>query len=111
MQEEKEKNEADLAKLNKDIVDQSWKKDQEKRRLDDKTLLKRQQAETRALFTQNTQVNIDISIAESRIKDLEGQRDVANSQILEILTEKRKVDKELMVMEHKLQGKGVTEAD
>lgn len=51
MQEEKEKNEADLAKLNKDIVDQSWKKDQEKRRLDDKTLLKRQQAETRALFT------------------------------------------------------------
>lgn len=111
MQEEKEKNEADLAKLNKDIVDQSWKKDQEKRRLDDKTLLKRQQAETRALFTQNTQVNIDISIAESRIKDLEGQRDVANSQILEILTEKRKVDKELMEMEHKLQGKGVTEAD
>lgn len=63
------------------------------------------------MFTENTQVNIDISIADSRIKDLEGQRDVANSQILEILTEKRKVDKENLEMEHKLQGRGVTEAD
>jgi len=54
------------------------------------------------LFTENTQVNIDISIADSRIKDLEGQRDVANAMILEILTEKRKVDKENMEMEHKL---------
>jgi hypothetical protein len=36
---------------------------------------------------------------------------VANSQILEILSEKRKVDKENMEMEHKLQGRGVTEAD
>lgn len=63
------------------------------------------------MFTENTQVNIDISIADSRIKDLEGQRDVANSQILEILSEKRKVDKENLEMEHKLQGRGVTEAD
>lgn len=42
MQEERTKNEDDLSKLNKDIVDLSWKKDQEKRRLEDKTLLKRQ---------------------------------------------------------------------
>jgi hypothetical protein len=42
MQEEATKNDEDLQKLNKEIVDLSWKKDQEKRRLEDKTLLKRQ---------------------------------------------------------------------
>lgn len=42
---------------------------------------------------------------------MENQREVANSQILEILTEKRKVDKENLEMEHRLQGRGVTETD
>ena len=42
---------------------------------------------------------------------MENQREVANSQILEILTEKRKVDKDNLEMEHRLQGRGVTEAD
>ena len=33
------------------------------------------------------------------------------SQILDLLTEKRKVDKENMEYEHRLQGRGVTEQD
>jgi hypothetical protein len=54
-------------------VDLTWKKDQEKRRNEDKNLVRQQQAETRALQTEKSQVEIDISIAESRIKDLKGQ--------------------------------------
>jgi chromosome segregation ATPase len=92
-------------------VDLTWKKDQEKRRNEDKNLVRQQQAETRALQTEKSQVEIDISIAESRIKDLKGQQEVASQQIKEILTDKRKVDKENMELEHKLQGRGVTEAD
>jgi hypothetical protein len=41
MQDEKTKNEEELARLNKDLVDLSWKKDQEDRRLKDRDLLKR----------------------------------------------------------------------
>ena len=92
-------------------MDLTWKKDQEKRRNEDKNLVRQQQAETRALQTEKSQVEIDISIAESRIKDLKGQQEVASQQIKEILTDKRKVDKENMELEHKLQGRGVTEAD
>ena len=89
----------------------AWKKDQEERRLADKNITKKQQQETRGLVTEFDQVSIDIQIAESRIKDLEGQQKNTNSQIMDILAEKRKVDKENMEMEHRLQGRGVTEAD
>ena len=47
-------------------------------------------------------VDIDISIAESRIKDLENQREMSNQQINEILTEKRRVDKENLELEYKI---------
>ena len=36
---------------------------------------------------------------------------MSNSQIEEILTEKRRVDKENLELEYKIQGRGVTEAD
>ena len=42
--EERIKNENEISRLNKDIVDLSWQKDQEKRRLEDPNLLKRHQA-------------------------------------------------------------------
>ena len=56
-------------------------------------------------------VEIDISIAESRIKDLENQKQMTNTNIEEILTEKRAVDKENLELEYKIQGRGVTDAD
>ena len=56
-------------------------------------------------------VEIDISIAESRIKDLENQKEMSETQIMETLTEKRRVDKENLELEYKIQGRGVTEAD
>ena len=56
-------------------------------------------------------MEIDISIAESRIKDLENQKEMSETQIMETLTEKRRVDKENLELEYKIQGRGVTEAD
>lgn len=111
MQEEATKNQDELTRLNKLIMDLTWKKDQEKRRLDDKDLFKNQQAKTMALNAENNAVNIDISINNSRILELEGKRDAMKMEINDILTEKRKVDKENMELEHKTQGRGVTEAD
>ena len=56
-------------------------------------------------------LKIDISMADSRIKDLEVQKKMTESQIEEILTEKRAVDKENLELEDKIQGRGVTDAD
>ncbi len=58
--------------LNKAIEDHDIKLDQEKRKLDDRNLLKKQIETTMQLKQDNNKVHIDISIAESRIKDLEG---------------------------------------
>jgi hypothetical protein len=60
---------------------------------------------------EHNMVNIDINVADSRIKDLLGQKEMLEKQILEILTEKRVVDKENLELEFKRQGKGETEAD
>jgi len=46
------------------------------RKLDDRNLLKKQQEVTRQLKQDNNKINIDISIAESRIKDLEGLKEM-----------------------------------
>ncbi len=39
-------------------------------------------------------MHIDISIAESRIKDLEGLKQMTTLQLKDILQEKRKIDKD-----------------
>ena len=49
---------------------------------------------TMQLKQENNKVHIDISIAESRIKDLEGLKQMTMSQLKDILTEKRIVDKD-----------------
>ena len=67
--------------------------------------------ETMAMKQENSLCNIDINIADSRKTDLEGQKNLCDSQLQEILTEKRKVEKENAELEYKIQGRGVTEAD
>lgn len=83
----------------------------ESRKRDDRNLTKRAQAETMQARQESNLVEIDISIAESRIKDLENQKQMSNTNILDILTEKRRVDKENLELEYKIQGRGVTDAD
>jgi len=85
--------------------------DQQKRKLNDRNLTKKAQAATMQARQEANLVEIDISIAESRIKDLENQKQMSNTNIEEILTEKRAVDKENLELEYKIQGRGVTDAD
>ena len=107
--EEQEKLKVWVGELNKEIEEHDVQLEREKRKLDDRHLLKKQQEVTRQLKQDNNKINIDISIAESRIKDLEGLKEMTLSQIKDILTEKRKVDKENMDLEQRIQGKGVSE--
>ena len=79
---------------NKDIEENDIKLDQEKRRLDDRHLLKKQMEVTMQLKQDYNKVLIDISIAESRIKDLQGIREMALNQLKDIIEEKRFVDNE-----------------
>lgn len=57
---------------NQDIESHDIHLDREKRKLDDRNLLKKQMEITMQLKQDSNKIHIDISIAESRIKDLEG---------------------------------------
>ena len=73
MQKEHEQNAELIESLSKEIADMSWLKDKEERRLSDKQILAKQKAITTALTTESEQVNNDLLISESRIKDHERQ--------------------------------------
>lgn len=59
----------------------------------------------------NNKVHIDINIAESKIKDLQGLREMTLSQIEDILREKRKVDKENNEFVQKIEGRGLSDTE
>ena len=71
MKEEREALHEDVDLLNKEILKHSWTKDVQTRKLNDRNLTKKAQAETNQARQEANLVEIDISIAESRIKDLE----------------------------------------
>ena len=96
---------------NKDIEMHDIKLDQEKRRLDDRNLLKKQLEVTMQLKQDFNKVNIDISIAESRIKDLQGLREMTLTQLRDIITEKRQTDNENDEIETRIAGRGVSEQE
>lgn len=100
-----------IREYNREIEENDIELDKEKRRLEDKNLLKKQQETVMQLKQDNNKVHIDISIAESRIKDLEGLKEMTVSQIKDILQEKRKVDKENNDIDTKIQGRGMTEQE
>ena len=60
---------------------------------------------------QNNMSIININTAKARIEDLQGQINMANAQLKDVLTEKRVIDKENMEMELIIQGKGMTESE
>lgn len=96
---------------NKDIEENDIELDKEKRRLEDKNLLKKQQETVMQLKQENNKVHIDISIAESRIKDLDGLKEMTVNQIKDIFTDKRKIDKDNQDIDAKIQGRGMTEQE
>ena len=109
--EQADKLAAIIKDLNKDIEEHDVKLDMEKRRLDDRSLLKKQMEVTMQLKQDFNKVNIDISIAESRIKDLEGLREMSLSQLKDIIAEKRAIEKDNEEIEVKIAGKGVSEQE
>ena len=85
--------------------------DKERRILDDKDLIKKQTVITNQLNQERNKVHIDISIAESRIKDLESAQQMTLTNIKEIIIEKKKLDISNTDIEGKIAGKGMTEAE
>ena len=83
--------------------------DKERRVLEDKDLLKKQQLTVQALKQEQSKVNIDISIADSRIKDLLNLKEMTLGQIQETLTDKKKLDKENSDILARIEGRGMTE--
>ncbi|CDW78218.1 UNKNOWN [Stylonychia lemnae] len=100
-----------IREQNKNIEDNDIKLDQERRRNEDKQLVKKQQEATMALKQDNNKVHIDISIAQSRLKDLEGLKEMTMAQLKDIISEKRQVDQENESIDHKIQGRGVSEQE
>lgn len=87
--------------------------DKEKRKCDDRDLKKKQQIITTQLRQECNKVNIDISIAESRIKDLEGLKEMTLLQIKDILIDKVKLDKINTEIENKItrESKGFSDSE
>ena len=71
LKEERDRLHEDVDILNDQILKDSWTKDQQTRKLNDRNLTKKAQAETMQARQEANLVEIDISIAQSRIKDLE----------------------------------------
>jgi hypothetical protein len=97
--------------LNQQIEKHDIELEKETRRLKDDQLMKKQEVIVMQLQQDSNKVKIGISIAESRIKDLEGLKDMTLNQIKDIITEKRKVDKQNSAIETKIQGRGMSEQE
>lgn len=83
----------------------------QKRKVDDRHLAKREEAKTFELSRTNEKLKIDINIAESKIKELQGMREMTRKAIKDILAEKLVVEKENEGMQQKLDGKGVSDEE
>ena len=100
-----------IKEQNKIIEENDILLDKERRILEDKDLVKKQTTIVNQLNQERGKVHIDISIAESRIKDLENAQKMTLGSIQELLIEKKKFDKENTDIEGKIAGRGMTEAE
>jgi len=57
----------------------------------------------------HNKIKTDITVAQNRIKDLGTRREILNTTIADILTDKRRIDKYNMELEDKISGRNVTE--
>lgn len=100
-----------VTESNKQLEELDIDLDKKTRKLEDRNLLKKQQEVTMQLRQDNNKVNIDNSIAQSKINELEGFKEMTMSQLKEIIADKRKVDKENSELEIKIQGRGLSEQE
>ena len=100
-----------IKEQNKIIEENDILLDKEKRILDDKDLVKKQTTIVNQLNQERGKVHIDISIAESRIKDFENAQKMTLGSIQELIVERKKLDKDNTDIEAKIAGRGMTEAE
>lgn len=115
VEKEREKNINDI----RQAVDQMCEKiekeqnllESEVERNNDKDLLKNQKQKTMDLKQEHNRIATDITVAENRINDLKNRQEMLNSSILDILKDKRRIDKHNMELEDRLSGRNVTDDD
>lgn len=101
----------DIRDYNKDLEGLDIKLDVERRKLEDKQLLKKQAELVLQLKQDFNKVSIDISIAQSRIKDLEGMRQMTLNQLRDIVADKQLMEKENNGLQQRIEGKGLSEQE
>ena len=79
MKEDRDRLHEDVDILNNEILANSWTKDVQTRKLNDRNLTKKAVAETIQARQEANLVEIDISIAQSRIKDLKNQQEMSET--------------------------------
>ena len=79
MKEDRDRLHEDVDILNNEILANSWTKDVQTRKLNDRNLTKKAVAETMQARQEANLVEIDISIAQSRIKDLKNQQEMSET--------------------------------
>ena len=98
-----------ITKLNEDIEAEQAHFEGETDRNNDPQLLKKQKEVTMNLKQDHNKIMTDITVAENRIKDLTTRQEILNSSIMDILKDKRKIDKYNMELEDKISGRNVTD--
>lgn len=98
-----------ITKLNEEIEAEQAHFEGETDRNNDPQLLKKQKEVTMNLKQDHNKIMTDITVAENRIKDLTTRQEILNSSIMDILKDKRKIDKYNMELEDKISGRNVTD--
>ncbi len=109
--EQMDKLQAILKDYNKVIEEHDIMFDKERRVCEDRDLIKKQQLLVNQLKQESSKVHIDISIADSRVKDLINLKEMTLGQIKETLAEKQKIDKDNADIQAKIEGRGMTEQE
>ena len=98
-----------INKMCEEIEEQQAHYEREVERNNDPALLKKQKENTMNLKQDHNKMLTDITVAENRIKDLKTRQEILNSSILDILNDKRKIDKYNMELEDKISGRNMTD--
>ena len=81
----------------------------DKERNEDPQLEMKQKERTGNMQQDHNKISTDITVATNRIKDLETRREILYSSIKDLLKDKRKVDKQKMLLEEEISGRNMTD--
>ena len=109
--EENDKRDKRMRELNEHVARLDLELLQQKMKLEDKDLIKKQNEEVLKKGQDFSKLDIEINIAKSRIKELEGVKNMNMRILQDIYAEKRDLEKENQEMEEKLEKKPESAGD